>query len=117
MKFVHIAVGFIQELYTEGPGYSYILPWKLNSFFTGHLTGNLLFVILSSPLKNLSFVGMLSSKTVVLDLEGYCHRKEKFIVKEIGVCTEDYNGCVLFSPPSNFTDLTNPQKISINWLS
>ena len=31
---------------------------------------------------------MLSSKTVVLDLEGFRHRKEKFIVKEFGICTE-----------------------------
>ena len=36
---LHDAGGFIQELYTEGPGYSYMLPWKLNSCFTGHLTG------------------------------------------------------------------------------
>ena len=60
---------------------------------------------------------MLSSKTLVLDLEGFRHRKEKFIVKEFGVCTDDYNNCVLFSPPSKFSDLTDPQKISINWLS
>ena len=60
---------------------------------------------------------MLSSKTVVLDLEGFRHRKEKFIVKEFGICTEDYNDCVLFSPPSKFPDLTNPQKTSISWLS
>ena len=60
---------------------------------------------------------MLSSKTVVLDLEGFRHRKEKFIVEEFGICTEDYNDCVLFSPPSKFSDLTNPQKTSISWLS
>ena len=60
---------------------------------------------------------MLSSKTVVLDLECFRHRKEKFIVKEFGICTEDYNDCVLFSPPSKFSDSTNPQKTSISWLS
>ena len=60
---------------------------------------------------------MLSSKTVVLDIEGFRHRKEKFIVKEFGICIEDYNDCVLFSPPSKFSDLTNPQKTSISWLS
>ena len=59
---------------------------------------------------------MLSSKTVVLDIEGFRHRKEKFIVKELGICTEDYNDCVLFSPPSKFSDLTIPQKTSFNWL-
>ena len=30
--------GSIQDLYNEGPGYSYMLPWKINSCFTGHLT-------------------------------------------------------------------------------
>ena len=35
----HDAGGLSQELYTEEPGYSYMLPWKLNSCFTGHLTG------------------------------------------------------------------------------
>ena len=53
----------------------------------------------------------------MLDLEGFRHRKEKFIVKEFGVCTEDYNDCVLFSPPSKFSDLIDPQKTSFNWLS
>ena len=59
---------------------------------------------------------MLSSKAVVLDLESFRHMKEKFIVKEFGVCTEDYNECVLLSPPSKFSDLTNPQKTSIGYL-
>ena len=57
---------------------------------------------------------MLSSKTVVLDLEGFRPRKEKFIVKEFAVCTEDLNDCVLFSPTSKFSDLTDPQKTSIS---
>ena len=43
--------------------------------------------------------------------------KKKFNVKQFGVCTEDYNDFVLFSPPSKFSDLTDPQKTSINWLS
>ena len=65
---------------------------------------------------------MLSSKTVVLYLEGFRHRKEKFIVKEFGICTEDYNDCVLFSPPSKFSDLTIRRKLQsvgylkITWL-
>ena len=39
LAILHDAGGFIHELYTEGPGYSYMLHWKLNSCFTGHLTG------------------------------------------------------------------------------
>ena len=67
--------------------------------------------------KKLSFTGMLSSKSVVLDLEGFRFKKEHFIVKELGVCTEDYNDCVLFSPPSKFRDLSPQQKSSFCWLT
>ena len=52
---------------------------------------------------------MLSSKTVVLDVEGFHHRKEKFIVKELGVCTEDYLDCVSFLPPTSYSELTTQQ--------
>ena len=41
---------------------------------------------------------MLSSKTVVLDVEGFRHKKENFIVKELGVCTEVHLDCVLLLP-------------------
>ena len=47
---------------------------------------------------------MLSSKTVVLDVEGFRQRKEKFIVKELGVCTDDYLDCVLFLPPTSYSE-------------
>ena len=60
---------------------------------------------------------MLSSKSVVLDLEGFRFKKEHFIVKELGVCTEDYKDCVLFSPPSKFRDLSPQQKSSFCWLT
>ena len=60
---------------------------------------------------------MLSSKTVVLDVEGFRHRKEKFIVKELGVCTEDYLDCVSFLPPTSYSELTTQQKQSFSWLT
>ena len=60
---------------------------------------------------------MLSSKTVVLDVEGFRHRKEKFIVKEFGICTEDYLDFVSFLPPTNYSALTTQQKQSFSWLS
>ena len=60
---------------------------------------------------------MLSSKTVVLDVEGFRHRKEKFIVKELGVCTEDYLDCVSFLPPTIYSELTTQQKQSFSWLT
>ena len=60
---------------------------------------------------------MLSSKTVVLDVEGFRHRKEKFIVKELGVFTDDYLDCVSFLPPTSYSELTTQQKQSFGWLT
>ena len=60
---------------------------------------------------------MLSSKTVVLDAEGFRHRIEKFIVKELSDCTEDYLDCVSFLPPTGYRELTTQQKQSFSWLT
>ena len=60
---------------------------------------------------------MLSSKTVELDVEGFRHRKEKFIVKELGVCTDDYLDCVSFLTPTSYSELTTQQKQSFGWLT
>ena len=60
---------------------------------------------------------MLSSQTVVLDFEGFRHRKENFIVKELGVCTDDYLGCVSFLPPTSCSELATQQKHSFGWLT
>ena len=60
---------------------------------------------------------MLSSKTVVLDVEGFRHRKEKFIVKELGVCTDDYLDSVSFLPPTSYSEKTTQQKQSFGWLT
>ena len=54
---------------------------------------------------NFSFIGMLSTKTVLLDVEGFRHRKEKFIIKELGICREDYR------------ELTTEKKQSFSWLT
>ena len=66
---------------------------------------------------NFSFIGMLSSKTVVLDVEGFRHRKEKFIVKELGVCIDDYLDYVSFLLPTSYSELTTQQKQSFGWLT
>ena len=36
---LHDAGGFIYEIYKQGPGYSYMLPWKSSNCFSGHLSG------------------------------------------------------------------------------
>ena len=60
---------------------------------------------------------MLSSKTVASDVEGVCHRKEKFTVNELGICTEDYLDCVSFLPPTIYNELKTQQKQSFSWLT
>ena len=36
---LHDAGGFINEFYELGPGYSYLISCKINSCFSGHVTG------------------------------------------------------------------------------
>ena len=36
---LHDAGGFIYEIYNQGPGYSYMLPWRSSNCFIGHLSG------------------------------------------------------------------------------
>ena len=36
---LHDADGFIYETYNQGPGYSFVLPWKSSNCFSGHLLG------------------------------------------------------------------------------
>ena len=60
---------------------------------------------------------MLISKTVVLDVEGFRHRKEKFTVKELGVYTDNYLDYVSFLPATSYSELTTQQKQSFGWLT
>ena len=53
----------------------------------------------------------------LLDVGGFRHRKEKFNVKEFGICTEDYLDCLSFLPPTSYSELTTQQKQSFSWLS
>ena len=42
---LHDAGGFIYEIYNQGPGYSYMFPWKSSNCFSGHLSGIMFFLI------------------------------------------------------------------------
>ena len=53
----------------------------------------------------------------MLDVEVFRHRKEKFIVIELGVFTEDHLECVSFLPPTSYSELTTRQKQSFSWLT
>ena len=59
---------------------------------------------------------MLSSKTVVLYVEGFLNRRETFIVQELGICTEDYLVSVSFLTPTSYSETTQ-QKQYFSWLT
>ena len=90
---------FIQEKLNAGPGFTNMIPCQRNSCLSGHLTGIIFLLILKDlSAENFSFTGLLSSKSVVLDFEGFRYKIKNLIVKELCVCTEDLNDCVLLSP-------------------
>ena len=60
---------------------------------------------------------MLTENSVVLDLEGFHYRKNPFFIKELGVCSEEYNDCVLFKPPRTFEYLSIEEKRAFTWLT
>ena len=41
---LHDAGGFIYEIYYQGPGYSYMFPWKSSNCFSVHLSGMLFYL-------------------------------------------------------------------------
>ena len=46
---------------------------------------------------------MLKSRPVVLDFEGFRHKKSGFIIKKLAVSTENYCDTVSFLPPLHST--------------
>ena len=42
---------------------------------------------------------MLTPEVVVLDFEGFRHKKSGFIIQELSICSNIYSGTILFLPP------------------
>ena len=53
----------------------------------------------------------------MLDLEGFHYKKSPFFIKEVAVCSEEYNDCVLFQPPRQFEVLSTDEKRAFTWLT
>ena len=53
---------------------------------------------------------MLKSRPVVLDFEGFRHKKSGFIIKELAVSTENYCDTVSFLPPTSFNILCSSER-------
>ena len=60
---------------------------------------------------------MLKSRPVVLDFEGFLHKKSGFIIKELAVSTENYCDTVSFLPPTSFNILSSSERRSYSWVS
>ena len=56
-------------------------------------------------------------RPVVLDIEGFRHRKSGFIIKELSVCTHNYSDKVSFLTPNSFNILTSSEQKSYQWVS
>ena len=60
---------------------------------------------------------MLKSRAVVLDFEGFRHKKSGFIIKELAIFTENYTDTVSFLPPASFNTLSLGEQKSYRWVS
>ena len=60
---------------------------------------------------------MLKLRVVVLDIEGFRHKKLGFTIKELSVCTHNYSDIVSFRPPSSFNILSSSEQKYYQWVS
>ena len=60
---------------------------------------------------------MLSPEIVVIDFEGFRHKKSGFIIKELSICSNNYSDTVLFLPPISFNSLSSSERKSHQWIS
>ena len=60
---------------------------------------------------------MLNSEVVVLDFEGFRHKKTGFIIKELSICSNNYSDTTLFLPPLPYNSLSASERKSHQWVS
>ena len=60
---------------------------------------------------------MLSPVIVVIDFEGFRHKKSEFIMKEFSICSNNYSDTVLFLPPISFNSLSSSESKSHQWVT
>ena len=58
-----------------------------------------------------------NNQIVILDFEGFRHKKSGFILKEISVQSKYFSDTILVRPPTNFSELTNSEQKSHSWVS
>ena len=60
---------------------------------------------------------MLNSEVVVLDFEGFRHKKSGYIIKELSICSNNYSDTILFLPPLPYNSLSASERKSHQWVS
>ena len=105
--------GFVFEQSKKGPSYSYGLPCPVTSEYLGHVTGIAFCLYVKSFVQ---FIGMLKLRPVVLDIEGFRHKKSGIKIKELSVCTHKYIDTVSFRPPSSFNIHSSSEQKSYQWV-
>ena len=59
---------------------------------------------------------LISKQVVVLDFEGFRHKKSGFIIKELSIQSKNFSDTILFLPPVNFTELSASEQKCHNWV-
>ena len=62
------------------------------------------------------YVGMLKSRAVVLDFEGFWN-KSGFIVKKLAIATENFIDIIFCLPPNSYRTLSSSDQKSYQWVS
>lgn len=56
------------------------------------------------------------NNTIIVDLQGFKDSKNKFIVKEIAISTQEYTQIFLVKPPYSFSRLSSEEKKQVKWI-
>ena len=59
---------------------------------------------------------MLNSEFVVIEFEGFRHKKSGFIIKELSICSNNYSDTILFLPPLPYNSLSASERESHQWV-
>ena len=60
---------------------------------------------------------MLNSEVVVLDFEGFRHKKTGFLIKDLSICSNNFSDTILLLPPLPYNSLSASETKSHQWVT
>ena len=111
---LHHAAGFVHEFSKKG-----LIRFALSSHKRVSWSRDwpcILFLRENFQKAIVQYVGMLKSRAVVLDFEGFW-KKSGFIVKELAIATENFIDIISFLPPNSYRTLSSNDQKSYQWVS